>query len=54
LENDAKSKAEEAAAAVAKAKEEGILDDKPALQREDFLTDEEILREMFDPPVPPS
>ncbi|KAK3306029.1 uncharacterized protein B0T15DRAFT_396471 [Chaetomium strumarium] len=54
LENDAKSKAEEAAAAVAKAKEEGVLDDKPALQREDFLTDEEILREMFDPPVPPS
>lgn len=38
-------------AAVEQAKAEGILDDKP-LRREDFMTDDEILRELSDLPLP--
>ncbi|KAL2193793.1 hypothetical protein P885DRAFT_44398 [Corynascus similis CBS 632.67] len=52
IDKDAESKASEALEAAKTATAEGILDDKP-LTREDFLTDEELLREMDTPGIGP-
>ncbi|KAK4155673.1 hypothetical protein C8A00DRAFT_13312 [Chaetomidium leptoderma] len=49
IHKDASAKIKEAEAAAEKAVAEGILDEKP-MQREDFLTDDELLREMAMPP----
>ncbi|KAL2186508.1 hypothetical protein L209DRAFT_731304 [Thermothelomyces heterothallicus CBS 203.75] len=49
IDKDAENKAREAVAAAQSATAEGVLDEKP-LTREDFMTDEELLREMMDTP----
>ncbi|KAL2020321.1 hypothetical protein VTK56DRAFT_8549 [Thermocarpiscus australiensis] len=54
IDKEAMAKAEEEEEAIKKAKADGTLDEKP-LQREDFMTDDEFLREMFETPIiPPS